>query len=325
MRSFIVFLLILFVSFSAIGFFAWLDFTSPSNFEQETTIILPKGNGFSKTIDILAENKVIAHPLLVKAIAYMNGDANRIKAGEYNFQYGVSPQAVLQMLVAGKVVTHKITIVEGLNVREITELLNAEKMLEGNIPENIEEGSLFPETYHFTYGDSRSSIIARMQEKMQKTLDDLWEKRSANIPINIPISNKQQALVLASIVEKETGLASERARVAAVFVNRLKKGMRLQSDPTTAYGIEKVTGKPLGRALVTSDLKTPTLYNTYVIDGLPPAPISNPSREAIEATLHPMETDELYFVATGKGGHNFASNLEQHNRNVQEYRAKIGR
>jgi UPF0755 protein len=321
LRSFIVFLLILFLSFSAIVFFAWRDFTSPSSLSQETTVVLPRGNGFAKTVDILAENNVITHPQIIKLFAYLNGDSSKVKAGEYIFPAGISPQAVLQMLVAGKVVTHKITIVEGLNVLEITELLNAEKMLEGNIPENIEEGSLFPETYHFTYGDSRASIIARMQEKMQKTLADLWEKRADNLPI----VDKQQALVLASIVEKETGLASERARVAAVFVNRLKKGMRLQSDPTTAYGIEKVTGKPLGRALVTSDLKTPTLYNTYVIDGLPPAPISNPSREAIEATLHPMETDELYFVATGKGGHNFASNLEQHNKNVQEYRAKIGR
>lgn len=321
MRSFFIFLLILLLSALAIAVFAWRDFISPSNFEQETTIILPRGNGFAKTIDILAENKVIAHPLFFKAIAYANGDAHRIKAGEYNFQYGVSPQEVLQMLVAGKVVKHKITIVEGLNVREITELLNAEKMLEGEIPENIEEGSLFPETYYFSYGDGRASIIVRMQEKMQRTLTDLWEKRSNNLPI----VDKQQALVLASIVEKETGLASERARVAAVFVNRLKKGMRLQSDPTAAYGIEKVTGKPLGRALVTSDLKTPTLYNTYVIDGLPPAPISNPSREAIEATLHPMETDELYFVATGDGGHNFASTLAEHNKNVQKYREKTKR
>ncbi len=300
---------------------AWRDFNSPSKLSQNTIVILPRGNGFAKTIDILAENNVVTHPQIFKLFAYLNGDSSKVKAGEYIFPAGISPKEVLQMLVAGKVVTHKITIVEGLNVREITELLNAEKMLEGNIPENIEEGTLFPETYYFSYGDSRASIIARMQEKMQKTLTDLWEKRLNNLPI----IDKQQALVLASIVEKETGLASERARVAAVFVNRLKKGMRLQSDPTTVYGIEKVTGKPLGRALVISDLKTPTLYNTYVIDGLPPAPISNPSREAIEATLHPMETDELYFVATGKGGHNFASNLEQHNRNVREYRERIGR
>lgn len=321
MRSFFIFLLILLLSVLAIGFFAWRDFTSPSSLSQETTVILPRGNGFAKTIDILAENKVIAHPLIVKLIAYINGDAHRIKAGEYSFPNGISPQSVLQMLVAGQVVKHKITIAEGLNVREVIALLNAEAMLEGNIPEHIEEGSLFPETYYFNYGNTRASIIARMQEKMQQILADLWEKRADKLPL----ANKQQALVLASIVEKETGLPAERSRVAAVFINRLKRGMKLQSDPTTAYGLEQMAGQPLGRSLTLADLKTSTPYNTYVIDALPPAPIANPSREAIEATLHPMETDELYFVATGSGGHNFASTLAEHNKNVQEYREKAKR
>ena len=319
MRNFFIFILVLLLSASATGFFAWSNFTLPSNLPNETTVILPRGNGFSKSIDILAENKVIEYPIIIKLIAYASGDARRIKAGEYKFQQRISPQEVLQMLVDGKVVLHKITIAEGLNVREIISLLNSEKILEGSIPEDIAEGSLFPETYYFIHGDTRASVIARMQEKMKKTLDELWEKRTDKLPL----ASKQEALVLASIVEKETGLPAERARVAAVFINRLRRGMKLQSDPTTAYGLEQMAGQPLLRALTVADLKIPTPYNTYVIDGLPLAPIANPSREAIEAVLHPLETDELYFVATGNGGHNFASTLEQHNRNVQEYRATI--
>lgn len=321
MRSFFAFLLILLLSIFATSFFAWRVFTSPNSLSQEITVILPRGSGFSKSIEILSENKVISQPLIIKLIAYTNGSAFNVKAGEYRFPASISPQKVLQMLVAGQVVKHKITIAEGLNLREITVLLRADGVLTGNVPEYIEEGSLFPETYYFIYGDTRASMVVRMQEKMQKTLDELWEKRSDNLPLK----NKQQALVLASVVEKETGVSNERSRVAAVFINRLKRGMKLQSDPTVVYGIEQMTGQAMGRALLSADLKIPTPYNTYIIDGLPPAPIANPSRAAIEAVLHPLESSELYFVATGNGGHNFASTLAEHNRNVKEYRAKLGR
>lgn len=322
MRKFLVFILVLFLVAASVAAFAWQDFISSGSLEQETNVILPRGSGFSKSVDILAENDVIAYPLFFKMIAYAIGDAQRIKAGEYNFSYAVSPREVLQMLVDGKVVVHKITIAEGLNVREIVALLNDDKILVGEVPDNIAEGSLFPETYHFTYGDSRASLISRMQGKMQRALDELWEKRGEKLPL----ASKKEALVLASIVEKETGVPSERSRVAAVFINRLRIGMKLQSDPTTVYGLEKLNGnQPLGRALTSYDLKIPSVYNTYVIDALPPEPIANPSREAIEAVLHPLDTNELYFVATGNGGHNFASTLGQHNKNVQEYRAKIRR
>lgn len=321
MRYFTLFLLVLAVAASSVVFFVWHDFNSPGDLSQETTIILPRGNGFAKSMDMLSENKIIGNPLPVKLVAYINGDAKKIKAGEYRFPVGISPKEVLLMLVKGQVVRHKITIAEGLSVHEVVELLRADPVLEGEIPGEIEEGSLFPETYYFIYGDTRNSIIARMQDKMQKTLDDLWEKRADNLPF----ANKQQALVLASIVEKETGLAIERPRVAAVFINRLKRGMQLQSDPTVVYGIEKETGKPLGRQLLIPDLRTPTPYNTYIIYGLPPTPIANPGYNAIEAVLHPLDTNELYFVATGDGGHNFANSLEEHNKNVKEYRLKIGR
>lgn len=321
LKNFLIALLILFLSVAAVGAFAWLDFTSPGKLAQQTNVILPKGSGFSKSVEILSENQIIEYPLFFKAIAYGTGAAAHVKAGEYSFHANISPQEALKMLVEGKVVVHKVTIAEGLNVRQIVALLNAEQILAGEVPENIAEGSLFPETYHFTYGDNRAALISRMQEKMKKTLDELWEKRSEKLPF----SDKKQALVLASIVEKETGVAVERPRIAAVFLNRLKIGMKLQSDPTVVYGLEKLNGdKALGHALSITDLRTPSAYNTYIIDALPPEPIANPSRAAIDAVLHPMVTDELYFVATGNGGHNFATTLEQHNKNVQEYREKIG-
>ncbi len=312
-------ILILSVTAASTAVLIWRDYTSPGGLAVDTNVVLPSGSGFSKSVDILAETGVIAHPSFFKLVAYLTGAALHVKAGEYHFTADISPEAVMRIIVSGAVVVHKVTIAEGLNVREVVAILNADPVLTGIVPENIPEGSLFPETYHFNYGDSKASIIKRMQDKMEKTLSELWEKRADNLPF----SSKEQALVMASIVEKETGLAAERARVAAVFVNRLKQAMRLQSDPTVTYGIEKATGKALGRELMILDLKTPTPYNTYEIDGLPPTPITNPGRGAIEAALHPLESSELYFVATGSGGHNFAATLDEHNKNVREYRKTL--
>jgi UPF0755 protein len=314
-KIFLIFI-VLSISFTV---FAWRDYTAPSLVAQEATVVIPRGIGFSKSIDLLAENGILSSPLLIKMIAYTDGDAHKIKAGEYLFTTSISAKEVLQMLVQGKVITHKITVAEGLNVREIVELLQAEPALEGGIPTNIEEGSLLPETYYFTFGDTRASVIVRMQEKMRIVAADLWERRGQNLPF----TNLQQALTLASIVEKETGLADERPRVAAVFINRLRIGMKLQSDPTTAYGIEQITGKKLEQPLTLADLRTPTAYNTYTIEGLPPTPICNFGQAALEAVLHPLDNNELYFVATGIGGHNFATNLAEHDKNVKIYRAEI--
>ncbi|MEZ5691140.1 MAG: endolytic transglycosylase MltG [Rickettsiales bacterium] len=319
MKKIIIFLTtLLFVALS-IAIYSWNSYNADGNLEQATTIILPKGISFIDAVDLLHEKEIISiPPIIFKAVAYLKGDAARIKAGEYIFHSYIAPSEVLNMLVKGDVVIHKITIAEGLNVREISELLNSNDILTGDIPENLEEGSLLPETYYFSRGDSRSSIIERMQRKMIATIDSLWEERAKKLPIK----NKKEALTLASIVEKETGVPDERARVAAVFINRLRKGMKLQSDPTTIYGLEKKNGKPLERALIISDLKEPTPYNTYTIYGLPPAPITNPGYEAIKATLNPLKTSELYFVATGDGGHNFSKTLTEHNSNVTKYRIK---
>ena len=308
----------IFLTFFATLFavFVWHDYTASSPLSQETTVIIPRGSSFSKTIDLLEKNGIIAHPILIKSIAYTDGDARKIKAGEYIFPKGITPKEVIQMLVQGRVVTHKITIAEGLNVREVAELLNDETALEGDIPANIAEGSILPETYYFSRGDNRKELIARMQEKMQKAAADLWAHRAENLPF----TTLQQAETLASIVEKETGLVEERPRVAAVFINRLKIGMKLQSDPTTAYGIEQITGKKLDRPLTLNDLKTPSDYNTYTISALPPTPICNFGKASLEAVLHPLNTNELYFVATGHGGHNFGETLAEHEKNIRSYR-----
>jgi UPF0755 protein len=316
--KFFYFFAVVLVLAGVAGLFAWDNYISPGKMTQDITVVLPKGNGFSKSVDELAQKGVIDSPLVFKVIGYLDKDAGKIKAGEYFFPAGISPQAVMQMMVAGQVVVHKITVAEGLNVREVVALLKADTVLTGDVQAHIEEGSLLPQTYYYNYGDTRASIIARMQEKMKSTLTELWAKKADGLPYTTPA----QAVTLASIVEKETGVAAERARIAAVFLNRIKIGMKLQSDPTTVYGLEQISGKPLGRSLTFADLKSETPYNTYVIDGIPPAPITNPSREAIEAVLHPATSTEIYFVATGSGGHNFASTLEQHNRNVQEYREK---
>jgi UPF0755 protein len=315
------FFLLLFGIVLIFAVFVRQDYITPHKNSGEINVLLPRGIGSSKSIDLLAENGVIAHPLFFKIIAYANGNARKIKAGEYLFPSDISPKEVLKMLVSGKVVKHKITIAEGLNVREVFALLNSEQKLDGEIPENIAEGSLLPETYYFARGDTRASIISRMQEQMQKTIVELWDKREENLPFTTP----EQALILASIVEKETGVEEERARVAAVFINRLRIGMKLQSDPTTAYGIEKDTGKKLDRLLTLTDLKTENPYNTYTISALPPTPICNVGEASLTAVLHPLQTEELYFVATGKGGHNFSKTIAEHEKNVAEYRKIIGK
>jgi UPF0755 protein len=281
----------------------------------DKTIILKRGTGAEAIIDALAQQGVINHPLIFKAAVVANATAHRFKAGEYFFPAGITPREVMTVLAEGRVVVRKITVPEGLTVREISKMLMDEPALEGAI-KPVAEGWLLPETYHFTYGDKRQEVMNRMYAAMQMTLNKAWARRKEGLPLNTPL----QALTLASIVEKETGIPQERPRVAAVFINRLKKGMALQSDPTVAYAIEAKKGAPMGRALMLTDLKFDSPYNTYLVKGLPPAPIANPGKAAIEGTLNPPDTNELYFVATGNGGHHFSATLKQHNKHVQGYR-----
>ncbi len=309
----------IFIILSIIGasvvFYTGYYYSAAGPLSEPSNVFFKKGMGFRAIVDHMAEKGVIRHPWLFKAIAAATGDGRKFKAGEYAFTAGISPRLVMDMIAEGRVVVHKITVPEGLTVPQIKELLSKERMLEGGVPEGLKEGFLLPETYHFTYGDSRQLIIERMQASMQAVLTELWPKRKANLPIR----TVEEAVILASIVEKETGVADERPRVAAVFINRLNKGMKLQSDPTVAYGVEKEKG-PLKRALTLKDLQHNSPYNTYVVAGLPPAPIANPGRAAIAAVLNPPDTKEFYFVATGNGGHHFSETLAQHNAFVKQYR-----
>lgn len=318
LRLLIVFVLLLSLAAGA-ALWGWHEYSGVGPLTESKAVVFPRGTGTMAMADQLAEHGVIRYSLGFKVAAVLSGDAGRFKAGEYEFPAGVPLRDVISMLAKGDVVIRKITVPEGRTVRDIVEVLNAEQALTGEVPADISEGSLLPETYHFTYGDTRSQLVERMRKSMQEVLQERWAARQDGLPINDP----QQALVLASIVEKETGVPSERGKVAAVYINRLRMGMRLQADPTVIYGIEVEKKEPMKRGLTYADLEAPTPYNTYVNVGLPPGPIANPGRASIEAVLNPPETRDIYFVADGKGGHVFAATLAEHNRNVAAYRAMM--
>jgi UPF0755 protein len=245
---------------------------------------------------------------------YLRG-AGALKAGEYEFRKAASMRQVLDTLVEGKSIAHKVTLAEGLTSQQIVERIQANPDLKGTITEIPAEGTLLPDTYRFQIGDSRQDIIERMQVSQKKFLAKMWEERDPDIVVQTP----EEAVTLASIVEKETSRADERPLIASVFQNRLRKKMRLQSDPTIIYGL--VGGKGvLDHPIQQEELDRETAYNTYNIDGLPPGPIANPGRAAIEAVLKPAKTKDLYFVADGTGGHAFAPSLDDHNKNVAQWR-----
>lgn len=284
----------------------------------ETTVIVPRGAGLASIAEDLAAAGVIADADTFRLGVRLFGEARALQAGEYAFAPEISMKEVAELIAGGRTVVHRLTVPEGLTSVEVVALLNDAEPLDGEIAEVPADGSLLPETYHFHRGDSREAVLQRMAEAMSAALAELWPQRAENLPLNSP----EEALVLASIVEKETGVDSERALVAGVFVNRLNKGMPLQSDPTVVYGITE--GKaPLGRSLTRKDLAQPTPYNTYQIAGLPPGPIANPGRAALEAALNPAETEYFYFVAAGDGGHAFARTLAEHNVNVAKWRRHL--
>jgi UPF0755 protein len=268
--------------------------------------------------DIIAElnrEGIIDSPLLLNIALLAEGNRSKVKAGEYLFKQNVTLQEVIDTLVSGKQVLHAITIPEGLTSEQIVERLRESDILIGDITEIPKEGSLLPETYKVTRGTVRADVIKKMQDDQKRAVDQIWARRANGIPLRSPY----ELVTLASIVEKETGKADERPRVASVFLNRLRKGMRLQSDPTIVYGLTQGKGS-LGRGITRPELEKLTPYNTYLIDGLPPGPIANPGRAALEAVANPSRTQELYFVADGTGGHVFAETLDQHSRNVQRWR-----
>ena len=283
--------------------------------QEARTVVLERGSSARTIVAKLEDAGVIENGRLFLAGLWLEGGAGQLKPGEYEFPASISPKDVAAKLIAGDAVVRKLTIAEGLTTAEILALVEAADGLKGEVGTLSGEGLLLPETYHFAFGDSRAELIARMQTDLTKLIEELWPKRAKDLPFE----SAAEALVLASIVEKETGVATERPKVAGVFVNRLRLGMALQSDPTVIFAITKGSG-PLDRALTRKDLGIDSPYNTYKNTGLPPGPIANPGRASIEAALNPMTTDALYFVADGKGGHAFASTLEEHNRNVAAWR-----
>lgn len=277
-------------------------------------LVIPKGASLNSVAAKLEEAQVIDKAWLFKILARVSGLAKHLKAGEYQFEPGVSLKQAMDKISKGEVFLRKITIPEGLTSGQIMYLVATYPGLEGEIDIDVKEGELLPETYSFELGASRNSIILQAKAAMQKTLEEAWAARDDDLPIK----NIADLLTMASIIEKETGIADERPLVASVFLNRLRKGMRLQTDPTVIYAITEGETS-FGRSLKKKDLKIDSPYNTYLNYGLPPGPICNPGREAIMAAAHPAESDYLYFVADGKGGHRFAKSLSEHNRNVKTW------
>ncbi len=302
---------------AAAVFYLVQEFDAPGPAAADVVVIIPPGLGVAAIGERLGEAGVVHDPFVFTLGARYFGRDRALQAGEFLFPARVSARAAMEILIEGKTVVHKLTVPEGLTAAEILQRISAAEALAGELPaETPAEGMLLPDTYNFSRGDTRAGMVARMQAEMQTALDALWPAR---IP-DLPLASVQDALILASIVEKETGVAAERPRVAAVFVNRLRKGMPLQSDPTVIYALTEGRG-PLDRALTKADLDYPSPYNTYLHSGLPPGPIANPGRASLTAVLNPAATKDLYFVADGTGGHAFAETLEEHNRNVAKWRA----
>lgn len=295
----------------------WSVFYAPgpsARVGESTIVSLPSGAGVSAIAANLKSAGVIRSTDMFKAAASLTGADRRLRAGEYEVPSGASLRTVLSLLVDGRVVRHFVTLPEGWSSAQAVDILMRQSVLTGEV-EVPPEGSLWPDTYEISRGQTRASVIARMRRAHDENLAALWARRGPNSVVRTP----EEAVILASIVEKETGVASERPRVAAVFSNRLRQGMRLESDPTIIYGITQ--GRPLGRGLRRSEIDRPTAWNTYQIDGLPPTPIANPGKDAIAAVLNPPVSNDVFFVADGTGGHAFAATYEQHLANVARWRA----
>jgi UPF0755 protein len=295
---------------------AWLtvyrNWTGPGPATHATPVVVPQGATLAAAARELEKTGVVRSTTGFLRFARRFGTSEPIRAGEYEVPAGMSAKAILRLLQSGRTVQRMVTIPEGMPSIEVFERIAGERLLTGKLPVPP-EGSVLPGTYSFQRGEPRKAVLKRMQDAMIQTLNHLWMTRKANSVVG----SKQDALTLAAIVEKETGVPEERPMVAGVYSNRLRTGMRLQADPTIIYPMTH--GKPLGRRIKLSEVRAVNDYNTYAMAGLPKGPITNPGRDAIAAVLAPAQTDALYFVADGKGGHVFASNLKDHNANVQRY------
>ncbi len=297
-------------------FYGKSRFEQPGPLPDDKIVNIPRGLGTRDIADLLVREGVIDQPWVFVGGVFVLKAREGLKYGEYQFTKHASLRDVIETIIEGKVVEHALTIPEGVTSEQFVARLLQNDALSGTIKEIPREGTLLPETYKFTRGTSRETIIQRMQQASQRVLQEVWQHRMPGLPLKSP----EELLTLASIVEKETGRPDERTRVAAVFVNRIKQKMRLQSDPTIIYGLTGGKGS-LGRPIMKSEIDQPTPYNTYIIDGLPPGPIANPGLASLEAAANPARTKEIYFVADGNGGHVFAESYEQHQKNVARLRA----
>jgi UPF0755 protein len=302
---------------ATVGGLVWLmkEARSPGPLTEDKVVMITREDDAAGIADQLERAGVIDSAMWFNLLTVLDGNRGALKRGEYAFKAGMSMNDIEDELIAHRVIRYKITIPEGLTSEQVVDRLREDTVLTGDVREPPREGSLMPDTYYFERGDTRVSILSRMAKIQAKTVEDIWKARSPDLPIKSP----WEMVTLASIVEKETGKTEERPRVAGVFINRLDKHMRLGSDPTIVYGLVQGKGT-LGRSITKADLNQSTPYNTYIIDGLPPGPICNPGKAALEAVAKPARTKDLYFVADGTGGHAFAETLDQHQKNVARWR-----
>lgn len=322
MKRFVALLLVLAVIFVCIGGWGYAVFTRPGPVPEQTltdksdvTVVqIRAGVGLRGIARELKSAGVISDADIFYFGVRLIAGGQTLKAGDYAIALHASMQDIAAQLAAGRSISYKITVAEGLTSDMAARLVEKNPVLRGPMPAVPPEGAILPETYLFQRGDTREDVVARMVKAQQETIDRLWEGRAKGLPFR----TKEEAIIMASVVEKETALADERRRVAAVFINRLRQGMKLQSDPTIIYGITK--GYPLGRGIRESEIHAATPYNTYAITGLPKGPICNPGKDTLAAVLNPAHSNDLYFVADGTGGHAFAATLEEQNRNVHRWR-----
>ncbi|WP_195909388.1 endolytic transglycosylase MltG [Rhizobium tubonense] len=320
--NFLMTLVVFVFALAIVGFYyAISTYQAPGPLTTNTNFIVRGGAGLAEISTRLEANNIISDARIFRYLTATHlREGDTLKAGEYEIKAGASMNDIMELMKSGKSILYSVSMPEGLTVRQMFNKLQADPILEGDLPSALPtEGTLRPDTYKFSRGTKRSEIVEQMAGAQQKLVDQIWEKRDPDLPI----SSKQDFVILASIVEKETGLADERAHVASVFLNRLNKNMRLQSDPTIIYGLFGGDGKPTDRPIFQSDLKKETPYNTYIIRGLPPTPIANPGKDALEAVANPWKSQDLYFVADGSGGHVFAATLEEHNANVKRWRKTL--
>lgn len=317
MRRFLILVLLLIVLAAATFFAEQWSFFAPgpkASQGQGTIVLINPGERSAVIAQQLQDAGVLRSGTLFRLGVQLRGKNAALRAGEYAIPSGSSMAGILGILTSGKSIQHKLTVAEGLTSHMIYDAVSHDPMLRGNPGTVPAEGSMLPETYLYTRGTERAAVLARMTAAQQRLIARLWLERKPNLPFNSP----EEALILASIVEKETALPEERRHIAAVFINRLQLDMKLQSDPTIIYGLTK--GYPLGRGIRESEIAAPTPYNTYAIGGLPPTPICNPGEDSIAAVLQPEESSDLYFVANGSGGHVFTSSIAEHEKNVARLR-----